>query len=122
MGPDSLLTAFGAAPSFLGFSLWLLGGAGVYLALVAGIKARTTAAADGPTRTFGLPEAILAALLISFLLLNINASFAHPSVELNSRNLLPNLLVTVFVVLVVVTFLQLRGFDLGSLGGFFRIS
>jgi membrane protease YdiL (CAAX protease family) len=121
MGPDSLFAALGAAPSFLFFLLWLFASAGIYLALISRINARTPVSTDRPARTFGLPEAILAAVLISFLLLNINASFAHPAVQLNARNLLANLLVTVFVVLVIVTFLQLRGFDLGSLGGFFRM-
>ena len=122
MGPDSLFAALGAAPSFLLFLLWLFGAAGVYLALIAQINARTPVPTDRPARMFGLPEVILAAVLISFLLLNINASFAHPAAQLTARNLLANLLVTVFVMLVIVTFLQLRGFDLGSLGGFFRIS
>jgi membrane protease YdiL (CAAX protease family) len=122
MGPDSLFAALGGAPSFLFFLLWFFASAVVYLALIARINARTSAAIDQPARTFGLPEAILAAVLISLLLLNISASFAHPSVQLNARNLLANLLITVFVVLVIVTFLQLRGFDLGSLGGFFRMN
>jgi len=122
MGPDSLLTALGAAPSFVFFLFYLGASACVYVALIVQINARTPASANGPARTFGLPEAILAAVLISFLLLNINASFAHPSVQLDARNLLPNLLVTVLVVLVIMTFLQLRGFDLSSLGGFFKMS
>ena len=73
MGPDSLFAALGAAPSFLLFLLWLFGAAGVYLALIAQINARTPVPTDRPARMFGLPEAILAAVLISFLLLNINA-------------------------------------------------
>jgi membrane protease YdiL (CAAX protease family) len=122
MGPDSLFAAFGAALSFLFFLLWLLAGGGVYLALIAHINARSAPTAEAPSRTFGLPEAMLAAVLIGFLLLNINASFAHPAIQLNTRNLLANLLLTVVVVLFIVTFLQLRGFDLSSLGGFFKMS
>jgi membrane protease YdiL (CAAX protease family) len=121
MGPDSLFAAFGAAPSFVLFLLYLGAGACVYLALIVQISARTPATIDRPAKVFGLPEAVLAAVLIGFLLLNINASFAHPSVQLNERNLFANLLVTVAVVLVIVTFLQIRGFDLGSLGGFFKM-
>jgi membrane protease YdiL (CAAX protease family) len=122
MGPDSLFAAFGAAASFLFFLIWLIAGGGVYLALIARINARAAPSADAPNRTFGLPEAILAAVLIGFLLLNINASFAHPAIQLSTRNLLANLLLTVVVVLFIVVFLQLRGFDLSSLGGFFKMN
>jgi membrane protease YdiL (CAAX protease family) len=74
-----------------------------------------------PTRAFGLPEAILAAALVVFLLLNISASVSRPSVEISARNLLANLLFTIFVVLFIMAFLQLRGFDVSSLVGFFKM-
>jgi len=116
--------AFGAAPAYaanLLALLYLLLSVYVYISLIRQIGARTSVPARGPTKTFGLPEAILAAALVLFLLLNISASASHPSVELSSRNLLANLLFTVFVVLFIMTFLQLRGFDLSSLAGFFKI-
>jgi membrane protease YdiL (CAAX protease family) len=120
----SVFAAFGAAPSFGFFLVYLLLGTCVYLALILQISARTPNAtgADTPARKFGLPEAILAALLILFLFLNISASVSHPSIDFSPRIVLGNFLLMVFVVLVIVTFLQFRGFDLGSLGGFFRIS
>src|SRR5437773_6930505 len=121
MGSGSLFAAFGAAPGFLFGLLYLVASAYVYISLINQISARTSAPA-GATRTFGLPEAILAALLILFLLLTVSASVSHPSIDFSARNLFRNFLLMIFVVLFILTFLQLRGFDLGSLGGFLRIS
>jgi membrane protease YdiL (CAAX protease family) len=121
MPSDGFFAAFGAAPSLVLGVLYLVASAYVYISLINQIGARASASA-GTTRTFGLPEAILAAVLILFLLLNIGASVSPPSIQFSPRNLLANFLLVVFVVLFIVTFLQLRGFDLGSLGGFFKIS
>jgi membrane protease YdiL (CAAX protease family) len=124
MRSGSLFAAFGAAPSLglnVFFLLYLLASVYIYVSLIRQISARTSAAV-GDARRFGLPEAILAAALIFFLLLNISASVSRPSVQLDEHNLLANLLLTVFVVLLIVTFLLVRGFDLSSLGGIFRIS
>jgi len=121
---DSLSAAFGIAPSLgsnVFFALYFVVSIYIYISLIRQLSARTLAT-PGDTRRFGLPEAIVAAALIFFLLLNIRASVSSPSAELSTRNLLANLLLTVLVVLFIVTFLQLRGFDLGSLAGFFRIS
>ncbi len=127
MRSDSVFAAFGAAPSLLLGALsllYILASVYVYFSLIRQISARTSTAvgADTPARKFGVPEAILAALLILFLFLNISASVSHPSIDFSPRIVLGNFLFMVFVVLVIVTFLQFRGFDLGSLGGFFRIS
>jgi membrane protease YdiL (CAAX protease family) len=124
--PRSITAAFGAAPSLvLGLLslLYLLASIYVYFSLIHQISARTpnTVGADAPARAFGVPEAMLAALLILFLLLNIGASVSQP-IQFSAHNILVNLLFTVFVVLVVLTFLRLRGFDIGALGGFFRMS
>jgi membrane protease YdiL (CAAX protease family) len=127
MPSASLLAASGAAPSLV-FSLlsllYVLVSAYVYISLIHQISARTSnpVGVDAPARTFGLPEAILAAVLILFLLLNISVSISRPSNDFSAPNLLGNFLLTIFVVLAIVTFLQLRGFDLASLGGFSRIS
>jgi len=123
----SLFAASGAAPSLvLGFLsvLYVLASLYVYISLVHQISARSsdTVGADAPARRFGLPEAILAALLALFLLLNVGASISRPSIQFSAQSLVANLVFTVFVVLVVVTFLHLRGFDIGALGGFLRIN
>jgi membrane protease YdiL (CAAX protease family) len=60
--------------------------------------------------------------LIFLLLLNMSASLSNRSVQLNARNLLENLLFTVALVLFIAAFLRLRGLDLSSLGGLFRIT
>jgi len=124
MRSDGFFAAFGAAPSFVlnvFFALYFLASVYVYISLIRQIGARTSVSAGEPTKTFGLPEAILAGALILFLLLSISASASRPSVELSARNLLANLLFTMFVVLFIMTFLQLRGFDLSSIAGFFKI-
>jgi CAAX protease family protein len=124
MPSDGFFAAFGAAASFVlnaFFALYFLASVYVYISLVRQIGARTSVCTGEPTKTFGLPEAILAAALIFFLLLSISASVSRPLVELSARNLLANLLFTMFVVLFIVTFLQFRGFDLSSLAGFFKI-
>jgi membrane protease YdiL (CAAX protease family) len=124
MRSDSLFAALGAAPNYavIVFSvLYLLASVLLYIVLVWQISARTSASAGGPAKAFGLPEAILAAALIGFLLLNISSSVSRPATQLGTRNLLANLVFTVAIVLFIVTFLQLRGFDIGSLAGLFKI-
>ena len=128
MRADSLFAAFGPAPSLaLGLLslLYLLASLYVYISLIHQIRARRANAplASAPPRTFGLPEAVLAALLILFLLvISIGASVSAPSIQFSTGNLLANFLLTALVVLFIVTLLHLRGFDISALGGFFRIS
>ncbi len=128
MPSDSLFAAFGVAPNFIFAVLSLLYfvvSAYIYISLIHQIRAREDAKPAGAgarIRTFGLPEAIVSAVLIVFLLLNIGASVSHPSIEFSTRNLLGNFLLMVFLVLFIVTFLKLRGFDVVALGGFLKIS
>ncbi len=123
MPSASLLAASGAAPSIaFGFLslLYVLVSVYVYISLIHQISARTSnrGGADAPARIFGLPEAILATALVLFLLLNIGASISRPSNDFSAPTLLGNFLLMIFVVLAIVTFLQLRRFDLAALGGF----
>jgi len=128
MPSDSLFAAFGVAPNFIFAVLSLLYfvvSAYIYISLIHQIRAREDTKPTGAgagIRTFGLPEAIVSAVLIVFLLLNIGASLSHPSIEFSTRNLLGNFLLMVFLVLFIVTFLKLRGFDVVALGGFLKIS
>ena len=127
MPSASLFAAFGVAPNIV-FGilslLYVLASLYVYTSLIHQISARKpgSVGANAPARTFGLPEAILAALLILFLLLSIGASVSRPSIDFSKDTLLWNFILMVFLVLFIVTFLQLRGLDVGSLGGFYRIS
>ncbi|HEU0275912.1 MAG TPA: type II CAAX endopeptidase family protein [Candidatus Udaeobacter sp.] len=129
MGPGTLFAALGAVPgsvlTVLLSIFYLLGSLYVYISLIYQISARTQnpfGSEATATRQFGFPEAILAALLILFLFLTVGASVSQPSAQFSAPNLLANFLLTGCVVLVIITFLQLRGFDVGWLGGFFRLS
>ena len=128
MPSASLFAAFGVAPNFF-FGvlsvLYVVVSAYVYISLIHQISARgdpESFGVDTATRTLGLPEAILSAVLIVFLLLNIGASVSHPSIDFSGPTLLGNFLLMLFVVLFIAVFLQLRGFDVGSLAGFSKIS
>src|SRR5437667_12437644 len=104
MRSGSLFAASGAVPgSVLGLLLSLLyhlASVYVYISLAYQISAKTREASSGDTattRSFGLPEAILAALLILFLFLTIGASVSSPSINLNASNLLAYLFITACV-------------------------
>ena len=122
----NVFATFGAAPSLaLGLlsALYFIASLCVYVSLIYQISTRSRKAsvADVPARAFGLPEAVLASLLILFFLMTISSAVPDPSIQFNPRNLVANLLLTAFVVLVIVTLLQFRGFDVGALAGFFRV-
>jgi len=126
MGAGSLFVAVGATPRFLlGFLsfVYVVLSAYVYISLIHQIRTRTSTPLEehGTGRTFGVPEAILAAILIFFLFLNIGASISRPVIEFSGRNLLENFLLMAFVVVFIASFLQFRGINVGALGGF-RIS
>ena len=127
MHDESFFAASGVVPNAV-FGvlslLYVLASLYVYISLIHQISARSLSgvAANAPARTFGGPEAILAALLILFLSVSIGASVSQPSTQFSAHNLIGNFLLMVFLVLFIVTFLRLRGFDVGSLGGFYRIS
>jgi membrane protease YdiL (CAAX protease family) len=117
----------GAAPGLaLGLlsALYFIASLCVYVSLIYQISARMRmgSGADAPASAFGVPEAILAGVLIFFFLLTISSTAPDPALQFQPRNLLANLLVSAFVVLVIATLLQFRGFDLGALAGFFRIT
>ncbi len=128
MPSDSVFAAIGAAPGFFVSVLsvlYILASAYVYFSLIHQIRSRPPNPVDpghSSERAFGLPEAVVAAVLVLFLLLNISASFSQPSIDFSARNLLANFLLMALVVLFIVSFLQLRRFDVIALGGFFRIS
>src|SRR6266700_316725 len=125
MRSDSLFAALGAVPNFalnVLFALYFLASIYVYVSLIRQISVRTSVSAGESGKRFGLPEATVAAVLISLLLRGISASVSRPSAQVDARDLLANLLLTFALVLFIVAFLRFRGFDLSSLGGFFKIS
>jgi len=119
MSSDSLLTAFG---NVIGVLL-LIVAVYIYVALFRQIAARAPTTLVESPKVFGLPEAILALALITFLLLlSVVAWFSARSLEITNSVLLENLLFTVAIVLLISAFLAFRGFDLGALTGISRIS
>jgi len=117
----------GAAPGLalaLLSALYFIASLCVYVSLIYQISARIRSAsgADVPGRIFGLPEAVLASVLIFFFLMTINSTVPDPALQFHPRNLLANFLVSAFVVLVIASLLQFRGFDVGALAGFLKIS
>ena len=127
MPSASFFAAFGVAPNVVfGFLslLYVLASLYVYISLIHQLRARSpsVAGANTPARNFGVPEAVLAALLILFFSASIGASVSQPSIQFTAHNLIGNFILMGFLVLFIVSFLWLRGFDVGSLGGFYRIS
>ena len=120
-----LASAFSSALGAL-FTLGIvLLGAFVYLILVRQISLRRTTPASeiSPAqKTFGVPEAFLAAGLIAFLLINVSTGFRQRQIQLTTHDLVANLLLTFFIVFVVAAILKLRGIDIDSLGGFSKTS
>lgn len=118
--------AFSSALGNILIVLLVLAGLAVYLTLVRQISARKSTpglATDAPPpKTFGLPEAFLAAALTLFLLLNIRAAVGRTPIQLNDRDLVANLLFTLFVVFFIAAFLKLRGIDIDAQAGFSRAS
>jgi len=123
----NVFATFGAAPSLaLGLlsALYFIASLCVYVSLIYQISARIriSSGAEIPARAFGLPEAVLASVLIFFFLMTIRSTVPDPALQFHPRNLLANFLVSAFVVLVIATLLQFRGFDVGALAGFLKIS
>jgi membrane protease YdiL (CAAX protease family) len=105
-------------------ALYFIASLCIYVSLIYQISARSRIAfgTDAPARAFGLPEAVLASVLIFFFLLTISSTVPDPALQFHPRNLLANFLVSAFVVLVIATLLQFRGFDVGASAGFLKIS
>jgi CAAX protease family protein len=101
---------------------WFLVALFIYVALIRQIHVRGAPPGDQPFKTFGLPEAMIASFLISLLVLNllIGASSTSPR-DLNTRDLINNFILTAVVVVILLGFLRLRGFDLDALGGFSKV-
>ena len=103
------------------FWVFFLVGFYVYLALVRQLGSRVPVEGDpGETRTFGLPEALIALFLITVLLYNAVATFSAQSVALTSRDLAGNMVVIVVVLVGLAGFLEIRRINVEKLAGFSR--
>lgn len=122
-----LAGAISSAIATLLGAFFVFAGILVYVTLVRQITVRRAAVPLEPgaisPRTFGLPEALLATVLILFMLMNISASFQrHAPVQLTERDLIANLLLTTFIVCFVAAFLKLRGLNIDAFAGFSKWS
>ena len=119
MSSDGLFSAIAAVTNVL----FVLIGSYVYISLIRQISARP-AAQDGVQRNFGLPDAIIAVVLSGLFLSNIALAFSSSRDLTNprTRDLLAGALFTIGLILFLIAFLRLRGFNLSALGGFTRLS
>ncbi len=109
--------------AFVNLLFWAFFGVGfyVYIALVRQLSSRVPVETDpGEMRTFGLPEALIALLLITVFLYNTVKTVSTQSVALSSRDLAANIVVTVVVLVVLAGFLELRRINVEKLAGFSR--
>jgi len=116
-----LATFLSAFLSVVGVFLFVVG-LFVYSSLIRQISARKTDPSTEPAKQFSWPEAILAGCLMTLLVLNVVAGASTPTTDLSTRDLAANLFITIVVVIILLGFLSLRGFDLDALAGFSRIS
>ena len=95
----------------------------IYSSLIRQISARSETA-DIAQRNFGLADAIVAILLSGLFLSNIviSLSSTHDITSPRMRDLLAGALLTVGLLVFLVAFLRLRGFNLSALGGFAKLS
>lgn len=110
----------GALGNFV-FAVYLLVGIFVYVSLMRQVSQRSPMSADANTNLFGLPEAIIAAFLMSWFLLNIGAAVSRPEPALKTRDVLVTVIFTVAVVMILVGVLRWRGIDIEAVAGFSKV-
>ena len=114
---DGFLTAVAAVAN----ALFLLGAIYLYLRLTRQIAARPDEPEEETTRTFGLPDAILAIGLATLFAMNAATSSQSGKLVLGTNDLIANALVSVGLFLFVAAFLKIRGRDVSSLAGFAKL-
>src|SRR5947199_5191718 len=113
------MLSFAVAPAVWSFATiaWFVLGLYVYVALVRQISVRTAPSGDNPPKRFGIPEALVAALLMSLLVIGLVKGGATSATEITTQDLINNFILTAVVVLVLGGFLVFRGFDVDALAG-----
>jgi uncharacterized protein len=117
MTVDGLIPAAGAVIN----AFFLVAGVYIYISLVRQLAARAPDPEAPPVRTFGWPEAFLAAVIVSFFLLTLSGAPTHRSPRMRTQDLVASAVLTIGLLLAVAGFLRLRRFDLNLLGGFSKI-
>jgi uncharacterized protein len=118
MSSNGLFSAFSAVTNVL----FLLIAVFIYSSLIRQISARSSTL-ELTQRNFGLADAIVAILLSGLFLSNIALAFsgAHDLTSPRMRDLMAGALLTIGILVFLVAFLRLRGFDLSALGGFSKL-
>jgi membrane protease YdiL (CAAX protease family) len=102
-------------------ALLVFAGLYVYLSLFRQVAVRQNGAASLGERQLGLPEALAALLLIGWFALNVLAASKAQHAAFQTRDLLLTGAFSLAVICVLIVLLQLRGFNVLSLGGFSRL-
>jgi membrane protease YdiL (CAAX protease family) len=117
-----VFASFSSASGAVINALYLIACIYIYVSLIRQIAARTSADTLEPAGpTFGLAEAVLAGVLVSFFLLTIALSLSAEPRKIGSREIVSEIVFQVGLLLFIVAFLRLRRLDLNLLGGFSKI-
>ncbi len=119
MSSDGLFSMVAAVTNIL----FVLIAVYIYSALIRQINARSETL-DFTQRNFGLADAIVGILLSGLFLTNIAISLSstHDLTVPRTRDLLAGALLTVGLLVFLIAFLRLRGFNLSALGGLAKLS
>jgi membrane protease YdiL (CAAX protease family) len=94
----------------------------VYVSVSRQIAARPVPAADATSREFGIPEAVVALLLITWFALTIAAGSSHHGTPvIRTRDLTATALISIGLVLFLAAFVQLRGMKITIAAGLSKI-
>src|SRR5918911_4755672 len=96
--------AFASALGNIVYPAYLLLAVYVYVSLIRQISHAPNPPVTGGPKRFELPEAIVAALLVCWFLLNVAAAVARPEPALRTRDVIVTVVFTVIVVVVLVAF------------------
>ena len=103
-------------------ALFIIAGIYIYISLVRQIGSRGDTPPGEGEKTFGLPEAVLAAALGTLFALNaVAATSQSTKIVLQTQDLIANGLISVGLMLFVAAFMRIRGLRVGSLAGFERV-
>lgn len=102
-------------------ALFLGAGVYIYAALVRQISVRIAEPSADSGRSFGWPEAALAAFFVLLFLYGLAASTIRDVSRVQTRDLLESTVLSIGLLLFIGAFLRLRRFDLNALSGFSKI-
>jgi uncharacterized protein len=113
-------TALAPAVWLFLIAVWFVLGLYIYAALIRQISVRIPAVGPPTARTFGVPEAFVAALIMALLVLGLVKGGANAT-DITTEDLINNFVLTAVVVFVLAAFLMFRGFNLDMLAGLSKV-